>query len=227
MPRKIRPKQPSVEPTLSETHYKTISPKNEEQAYCIKQIWRNDIIFIVGPAGCGKTAIASALAAEALHRGIVDKVILSRPCVGSEDLGYLPGDQKEKIDPYLQPLFTELSPYINVKHAIAQNKIQVVPISYMRGITFKDSFVVVDEVQNMNFRQIKLVLTRYGTNSKLILMGDVTQSDLHSNECKDFSRVVERMQRVAAIPENRVCIVELTQSVRHYLVKVMLDALGV
>ncbi len=205
--------------------YKTISPLNQEQADCIKQIHRNNIILIIGKAGSGKTAISSGIGAEYLQRNLVDRLILSRPCIGSEDLGYLPGEMREKIDPYLQPLFTELGQFINVKTCIAQEKVSILPVSYMRGVTFKNSFVIIDEAQNMDYRQLKLVLTRYGENSKLVIMGDVTQSDLDNKQAVDFSRVIDKLRKVAAIPENKIAIVELTISVRHPIIKVILDAL--
>ncbi len=145
--------------------------------------------------------------------------------IGAEDLGYLPGLISEKLNPYLAPLYTELSPFLNIKNAIAEEKLIILPVSYMRGITFKNAFVLVDEVQNLDYRQIKLILTRFGTESKLVMTGDTTQSDLAYKKVNDFSRVIDKLKVVADNPDNKVAIVELFKSVRHPLIEVLLSAL--
>lgn len=196
---------------------RSISARTDEQKDYIKAIIQNDIIICCGRAGSGKTCVAAGIGVELLLRGIFDKLILSRPCVGTEDIGYLPGSFEEKIDPYLQPLFTELEQFINVRQYIAQDKIKVLPVSYMRGVTFKNSFIIIDEVQNLDERQLRMILTRYGEGSKLVLTGDTTQSDLSFKNSKDLQKIINKLKPIAT-PENKIALVELKISVRHPII---------
>lgn len=196
---------------------RSISARTDEQRDYIKAIIQNDIIICCGRAGSGKTCVASGVAVELLQRGIFDRIIVSRPCVGTEDLGYLPGELENKINPYLEPLFNELNQFINVKQAIAQDKIRILPVSYMRGVTFKHSIVLVDEVQNLDERQLRMILTRYGEGSKIVLTGDTSQSDLSSKQNRDLQKVINKLKPIA-VQENKIAIIELKISVRHPII---------
>jgi phosphate starvation-inducible PhoH-like protein len=212
-----RKRKTSSEPQTEKT---SICARTDEQKEYIKAIVQNDIVICCGKSGSGKTCVAAGIAVDWLKRGLVDRVIISRPCVGTEDLGYLPGEFEEKIQPYLQPLFTELEQFINIKACIANGKIKVLPVSYMRGVTFKNSFVIVDEVQNLTESQLRMLLTRLGENSKLVLTGDTTQSDLEPKQQRDFQKVINKMLPIAT-PENKIAVVRLNTSVRHPLVELI------
>ncbi len=161
---------------------KAISPRNANQALLVKAFRENDLTFALGPAGTGKTYIAIALAVKALKNKEVRKIILSRPAVeAGEKLGFLPGDMKDKIDPYLQPLYDALEdmiPAVKLKEYMETNVIQIAPLAFMRGRTLNDAVIVLDEAQNTTVHQIKMFLTRLGMNAKMIITGDATQIDL-------------------------------------------------
>ncbi len=161
---------------------KPISPRNTNQALLVKAFNENDLTFALGPAGTGKTYIAIALAVKALKNREVRKIILSRPAVeAGEKLGFLPGDMKDKIDPYLQPLYDALEdmiPAVKLKEYMESNVIQIAPLAFMRGRTLNDAVIVLDEAQNTTVHQIKMFLTRLGMNAKMIITGDATQIDL-------------------------------------------------
>lgn len=161
---------------------KPISPRNTNQALLVKAFNENDLTFALGPAGTGKTYIAIALAVKALKNREVRKIILSRPAVeAGEKLGFLPGDMKDKIDPYLQPLYDALEdmiPSVKLKEYMETNVIQIAPLAFMRGRTLNDAVIVLDEAQNTTTHQIKMFLTRLGMNAKMIITGDATQIDL-------------------------------------------------
>lgn len=161
---------------------KPISPRNTNQALLVKAFNENDLTFALGPAGTGKTYIAIALAVKALKNREVRKIILSRPAVeAGEKLGFLPGDMKDKIDPYLQPLYDALEdmiPSVKLKEYMEANVIQIAPLAFMRGRTLNDAVIVLDEAQNTTVHQIKMFLTRLGMNAKMIITGDATQIDL-------------------------------------------------
>lgn len=196
----------------------SISARTEEQKQYMKAIVQNDIIVCSGRSGSGKTCVAAGMGVNFLKRGIFDKLILTRPQVASEDAGYLPGELEEKILPYLQPLYTELEQFINVKQAIAQNKIKILPIAYTRGVTFKNSYVICDEAQNLTLHQLRMILTRLGEGSKIILTGDTLQSDLDYKHNKDYHKFIQKLKPIA-IPENKIAIIELVESVRHPLIE--------
>lgn len=161
---------------------KPISARTPNQQRLVEQFAKNDLTFALGPAGTGKTYIAIALAVRALKNKEVRKIILSRPAVeAGEKLGFLPGDMKDKIDPYLQPLYDALEdmiPAVKLKEYLETKVIQIAPLAFMRGRTLNDAVIVLDEAQNTTVHQIKMFLTRLGNNAKMIITGDVTQIDL-------------------------------------------------
>lgn len=201
--------------------YRSVSALNQEQKDLIKAIHQNDLVVISGLPGSGKSHICSGMAAEYLSRGLVDKIVLTRVCVGPENLGFLPGLLEDKIGPYLQPLLIELSNFLNVKQEISKGRIEILPIAYMRGRTLQNSFVILDEAENATTHQLKMFLTRIGENSKFVVNGDASQSDLDDRHKHDFANLIIKLPTIAT-PENKIKIVELKQSVRHPLVQIIL-----
>lgn len=161
---------------------KTISPKTIGQLWYVKALANFDVVFAIGPAGTGKTYLAVAHAVSMLKNGAIKKIILTRPAVeAGESLGFLPGDLKEKIDPYLQPLYDALNDMLGkeaVVKMIEKGTIEIAPLAYMRGRTLEDAYVLLDEAQNTTILQLKMFLTRLGTQSKMVVTGDITQIDL-------------------------------------------------
>lgn len=161
---------------------KTVSARTPGQKAYIQAIQNNEIVICEGPAGTGKTHIATALAVEALKKGEVRNIIIARPVVeAGEDIGYLPGDSNQKLDPYVKPVMNELKDYASYEEIVTWKnglQLEIVPIGFMRGLTFKKSFVIVDECQNAKHDQIKMILSRFGEASRMVMTGDVTQSDL-------------------------------------------------
>ncbi len=202
-----------------------IKPRTEGQQQMVKALEKNDIIFAVGPAGTGKTYLAVALAVSYLKENLVKKIVLARPAVeAGESLGYLPGDYKEKIDPYLKPLYDALEdmlPRDLLKRFLDQQIIEILPLAYMRGRTLNNAFVILDEAQNTTFMQMKMFLTRLGVNSKSIITGDITQIDLPS---KKDSGLVSSFYVLSGI--DGIAFIKLTNRdvVRHPLVKDIIDA---
>jgi phosphate starvation-inducible protein PhoH and related proteins len=221
MPRRKRVAQPQQ---VEKSHPSMITALNKEQGDYIKAILHNDLIICTGTSGSGKTAIAAGMAAWLQQNNIVENIILSRPCIGSEDLGHLPGTADEKIAPYLQPLFTELGYFTNVKAGVDNETIKIQPVSYMRGVTYKNSCIVVDECQNLCYRQLLLIVTRLGEGSKMILTGDLKQSDLGKFQYKDFAKFITKVQKIA-IPTNKINVLHLQRSVRHPLVELLVETL--
>ena len=161
---------------------KKVYAKNDAQSLYSKLIKENTITFGWGPAGTGKTYIAVALAIDAFINGEVDKILLTRPIVAVEDIGYLPGDMHEKINPYIMPLFDALESQLGITKTgelIAAKKIEVLPLAYMRGRTLDNCFIIADEMQNTTPEQMKMLLTRIGYQSKMVITGDLAQSDLN------------------------------------------------
>lgn len=204
---------------------KPIIPRSENQRKLVESFGKNDMIFAVGPAGTGKTYTAIALAVRALKNKEIRKIILSRPAVeAGEKLGFLPGDVKEKIDPYLQPLYDALQdmiPAAKLKEYMEQNVVQIAPLAFMRGRTLNDAVVILDEAQNTTSQQIKMFLTRMGMNTKMIVTGDVTQIDLPSPQTSGLVQSLRILKNVKGIG-----FIELGKKdiVRHKLVEHIVDA---
>ena len=186
---------------------------------------KNDICFAIGPAGTGKTYLAVAIAVSALKRGLVKKLILARPAVeAGESLGFLPGDFREKIDPYLRPLYDALDDMIpseKLKSYIEKRIIEIVPLAYMRGRTLNNAYVILDEAQNSTTMQMKMFLTRLGGNSKAIITGDITQIDLPA---KQVSGLVQAKEILAKVEGVAFVYFDKGDVVRHKLVKDIIDA---
>ena len=178
----VRQETDSAPPIMIRTRRKTIVPRSLNQAHYMRQLVSNDMIFALGPAGTGKTYLAVAQAVAQLITGSVQRLILSRPAVeAGEKLGFLPGDMKEKVDPYLRPLYDALydcMPPEQVERRLASGEIEIAPIAFMRGRTLADSFIILDEAQNTTPMQMKMFLTRFGQNSRMVICGDPNQTDL-------------------------------------------------
>jgi phosphate starvation-inducible PhoH-like protein len=202
-----------------------IKAKTSGQQNYLQVALKNDICFAIGPAGTGKTYLAVALAVSALKKGIVNKIILARPAVeAGESLGFLPGDFREKIDPYLRPLYDALDDMIpseKLKTYIEKRVIEIVPLAYMRGRTLNNAFVILDEAQNATDMQMKMFLTRLGVNSKSIITGDITQIDLPS---KTTSGLVQARDILKGIEGVGFVYFEKSDVVRHKLVKDIINA---
>lgn len=202
-----------------------IKAKTSGQSEYYKNVQQNDICFAIGPAGTGKTYLAVAFAVSALKRGIVKKIILARPAVeAGESLGYLPGDIREKIDPYLRPLYDALDdmmPSEKLKGYLEKGIVEIVPLAYMRGRTLNNAFVILDEAQNSTDTQMKMFLTRLGVNSKAIVTGDITQIDLPA---KAVSGLVKAQEILKGIEGVGFVFFEKNDVVRHKLVKDIISA---
>ena len=202
-----------------------IKAKTPGQREYIRQIRNNDILFGIGPAGTGKTYLAVAMAVAALKNREIVKIILARPAVeAGESLGFLPGDLKDKVDPYLRPLYDALDDMIppeKLKTYVERRVIEVVPLAYMRGRTLNNAYVILDEAQNASAMQMKMFLTRLGANSKAIITGDVTQIDL---PMKTVSGLVQIQDVLGKIEGIHFCYFDRNDVVRHKLVKDIIDA---
>ena len=204
---------------------RAIRARSANQQRMVKALEENDMLFALGPAGSGKTYTAIALAVRALRNREVRRIVLSRPAVeAGERLGFLPGDLKEKIDPYLQPLYDALNDMIPAKKLeshIEEGIIQIAPLAFMRGRTLDNAFVILDEAQNTTLPQMKMFLTRMGLNSKFIITGDVTQIDLPRTQDSGLVQAVRLLRNIEGIS-----FVELdeTDIVRHRLVKEIVKA---
>ena len=204
---------------------KPIIPRSENQQRLVDAFRQHDMVFAIGPAGSGKTYTAIALAVRALKNKEIKKIILSRPAVeAGEKLGFLPGDMKEKIDPYLQPLYDALQdmiPAAKLQEYMDQNVIQIAPLAFMRGRTLNDAVVILDEAQNTTSAQIKMFLTRMGMNTKMIVTGDMTQIDLPSSQVSGLVQALRILKGVKGIS-----FIELNQKdiVRHKLVTRIVEA---
>ncbi|MCD8207886.1 MAG: PhoH family protein [Bacteroidales bacterium] len=201
------------------TEGKPINARNRNQEKMVKAYFENDLIFAVGPAGTGKTYIAIALAVRALKNREIKRIILTRPAVeAGERLGFLPGDLKDKLDPYLQPLYDALGDMIPTKKLhefMADGTIQIAPLAYMRGRTLDRACVILDEAQNTNMDQLKMFLTRMGRDAKFIVTGDATQVDLPRKEESGLLKVIEMTKNIRGIA---TIIFKNEDIVRHPLV---------
>ena len=206
-------------------YVKTIRPKSEGQVRLIEAIDEHNLVMALGPAGTGKTYLAIAKAVAALEAGKVGRIVLSRPAVeAGESIGFLPGDVEDKLAPYLRPLYDALSDRISMKRVrslIAEGAIEIAPVGYMRGRTLNNAFVVIDEAQNCTYVQLKMLLTRLGWNSTMVVTGDPNQSDLLP-ELSGLGPVAERLEQVDEIAVVRLTDVDI---VRHPLVASMLGVL--
>ena len=204
-----------------------VKARTPNQRKMVESIVKNDIIFAIGPAGTGKTYTAVALAVKALRNKEVKRIILTRPAVeAGENLGFLPGDLKEKVDPYLRPLYDALDDMIPVeklKYMLENRVIEVAPLAFMRGRTLDNCFVILDEAQNATAMQLKMFLTRMGPTAKFIITGDITQIDLPKKSQSGLSPALELLDNIEGID-----IIYLSGSdvVRHKLVKRILSAYG-
>ncbi len=202
-----------------------IKPKTEGQVKYIEAIKKNDLVFCIGPAGTGKTYLAVAMALSLLKIARVKRIILARPAVeAGEKLGYLPGDIKAKVNPYLRPLYDAMADMMDVGHVkkyLESDIIEILPLAYMRGRTLSDAFIILDEAQNCTVKQMKTFLTRLGTRSKVVVTGDITQVDLPSGELSGLIDAQERLMNIA-----NIALVYLTKAdiIRHKLVQDIVDA---
>lgn len=204
---------------------KPITARTENQQKLVKAFDENDLVFATGPAGSGKTFVAIALAVRALKNKEVRKIILSRPAVeAGEKLGFLPGEMKDKLDPYLQPLYDALQdmiPAAKLKEYMENNVIQIAPLAFMRGRTLNDAIIILDEAQNTTTHQIKMFLTRLGMNAKMIVTGDVTQIDLPPSTTSGLIQAMRVLRDVKGI--GRVQF-DKKDIVRHKLVQRIVEA---
>jgi len=202
-----------------------ITARTDGQKTYIQTVRKNDIVFSVGPAGTGKTYLAVAFAVAALDNREVDRIILCRPAVeAGENLGFLPGDLKEKVDPYLTPLYDALGdmmPATRLKPLLANNTIEIIPLAYMRGRTLNNAFMILDEAQNATTMQMKMFLTRLGVNSRAIITGDITQIDLPSKTKSGLLQVIDLLQGIDGIG---FCKLDASDVVRHKLVRDIINA---
>jgi phosphate starvation-inducible PhoH-like protein len=209
-----------------QAYVKNVQPRTEGQAKLMEAIDRSNLVLALGPAGTGKTYLAIAKAVEALRAGQVGRIVLCRPAVDAgENIGYLPGDMEEKLAPYLRPLYDALQDRMSpkqVKAMIADGQIEIASVGFMRGRTLNNAFVVIDEAQNCTYVQLKMLLTRLGWNSKMIVTGDPAQSDL----LPELSGLAPAAERLEAMGQD-LSVIRLEQRdvVRHPLVAKMLDVL--
>ncbi len=207
------------------TRKKTIVPRSQTQVAYMQALARDDIIFALGPAGTGKTYVAVAQAVSQLIAGSVQRLILSRPAVeAGEKLGFLPGDMKDKVDPYLRPLYDALNdclPAEQVERRIASGEIEVAPLAFMRGRTLADAFIILDEAQNTTIPQMKMFLTRFGMNSRMVVCGDPKQVDLPVPSSSGLADAVGRLEGVEGMSVTRFSAADV---VRHPIVGKIVEA---
>ena len=207
---------------------RAVRPRSPTQAEYLKALEEFDIVFGIGPAGTGKTYLAVASAVNALRRKNVDRIVLVRPAVeAGENLGFLPGDMQEKVDPYLRPMYDALSDmmsYDKMRRYIELGVIEIAPLAFMRGRTLHNSFVILDEAQNTTVRQMKMFLTRLGVNSKAVVTGDVTQIDLKSPESSGLVRI---QTILGGVPGMKFVYFHPEDVVRHKLVREIIHAFDV
>ncbi|MEL6661473.1 MAG: PhoH family protein [Pseudomonadota bacterium] len=217
---------PEAAPPKREQRYqKTIKPRSENQAELLKALDSKALVAAVGPAGTGKTYLAICKAVEALQKGKVDRIILSRPAVeAGEQIGFLPGAMEDKLAPYLRPLYDALSDRLSpqqLKHMMAEGLIEIAPIGFMRGRTLNNAFVVIDEAQNCTYTQLKMLLTRLGWHSTMVITGDPNQTDLLPN-LSGLGPIADKLETMDDVAVIRL---EGKDVVRHPLVAEMLGTL--
>jgi phosphate starvation-inducible PhoH-like protein len=204
---------------------RAVTPKSPAQKAYIDAMRESDMVFGIGPAGTGKTYLAMAMAIASLTKGLVNRIILTRPAVeAGEALGFLPGDLAEKVDPYLRPLYDALHDMVRFERAsslIQQGVIEVAPLAFMRGRTLNDAFVILDEAQNTTGEQMKMFLTRIGFNSKAVITGDITQTDLPEGKVSGLVQSIEILKPIEGI---RFIYFSKKDVVRHRLVQAIIQA---
>jgi phosphate starvation-inducible PhoH-like protein len=216
----------TVPSVMIRTRKKTIVPRSATQIEYMKALASRDIIFALGPAGTGKTYVAVAQAVSQLITGSVQRLILSRPAVeAGERLGFLPGDMKDKVDPYLRPLYDALydcMPPEQVERRLASGEIEIAPIAFMRGRTLAESFIILDEAQNTTPAQMKMFLTRFGQNSRMVICGDPNQVDIPGGpQMSGLNDAVKRLEGIDGIAVTRFTSADV---VRHPIVGRIVDA---
>ncbi len=215
----------TIKPIETMTVGKQVQARTPGQARYIQSIRENDLVFAVGPAGCGKTYLAVALAVEALKQRTIRKIVLVRPAVeAGESLGYLPGDLQAKINPYLRPLLDALQEMIDhdqMKRLMEQDVIEVIPLAYMRGRTLNEAFIILDEAQNTTTAQMKMFLTRMGAESRIVVSGDATQVDLPHNKRSGLNDAIDRLHHLRGVGSIRLGQEDI---VRHRLVQEIVAA---
>ncbi|MGR3484629.1 MAG: PhoH family protein [Paracoccaceae bacterium] len=212
-------------PVEIKTRKKLVTPRTDAQKAYVRALFAHELAFGIGPAGTGKTYLAVAVGVHMLSIGAVDRIVLSRPAVeAGEKLGYLPGDMKEKVDPYMQPLYDALNDFLPAKQAermLAEKRIEIAPLAFMRGRTLSNAFVVLDEAQNATTMQMKMFLTRLGEGSRMVVTGDRTQVDLPrgvTSGLRDAERLLDR------IPGISFSYFTARDVVRHPLVAAIIEA---
>lgn len=215
----------SYEPQREQSYVRRVRPQSANQQLLMEAIDRHDVVLAVGPAGTGKTYLAIVKAVEAFEAGRVGRIILSRPAVeAGEHLGYLPGALEDKLAPYLRPLYDALADRLGarqLKKLLAEGLIEIAPIAYMRGRTLNNAFVVIDEAQNCSYAQIKMLLTRLGWHSTMVVTGDPEQTDL----LPGLSGLADITQRLETLDDVAVVRLEEQDIVRHPLVATMLTVI--
>lgn len=209
----------------TQRYQKTVKPRSENQAQLMTAMDTHALVCALGPAGTGKTYLAICKAVEALQKGRVSKIVLSRPAVeAGEQIGFLPGGMEDKLAPYLRPLYDALSDRLSpaqLKHMLSEGVIEIAPIGFMRGRTLNNAFIVIDEAQNCTYTQLKMLLTRLGWHSTMVITGDPNQSDL----LPEFSGLAKAADKLEALSGASVIRLEAADVVRHPLVAEMLDVL--
>ena len=224
-PKVVENLKPDYNSLKIETWKKTIIPKSLGQKHYFEALNNYELVFGLGPAGTGKSYLAVAKGIDMLKKGLVDKIVLTRPAVeAGERLGFLPGDMKEKIDPYLRPIYDalyEMMPSDRVEKKIQAGEIEIAPLAFMRGRTFTNAFVIVDEAQNTTSVQMKMVLTRIGEGSRMVINGDLSQVDLPIGQKSGLKEAQEILNKIKAIK-----IVELSVDdvIRHKIVAEIIKA---
>ena len=207
------------------TWKKNILPKTDGHKYYLSCLKDNDVVFCTGPAGTGKTYLAVANAIKCLKDRKIEKIILSRPAVeAGEKIGFLPGDIKEKVDPYLRPIYDalyDMMPFDKVDKKIISGEIEIAPLAFMRGRTLKNSYIIIDEAQNTTKVQMKMLLTRLGEGSKMVITGDLTQVDLPAGQISGLGHSINILKKIKGI---EILKLDVSDIVRHPIVSKIIDA---
>jgi phosphate starvation-inducible PhoH-like protein len=224
--RKVLDATNPLTPNIDSTYKNRLKPRTDNQKDYIRTVAENTITFCQGLAGSGKTHIAIGMAIEYLLENKVRKIVITRPVLeAGEKIGYLPGTAEEKLHPYLLPILDEINYFISQSHYASlklNNRIEVVPLGLMRGRNFHDCFIVADECQNASYDQLKMLLTRIGNNSKMVLTGDIRQSDLHRHQQGGFAEIMSSLDNIEGIGISKL---ESSDIVRNPIIVKILDRL--